>query len=150
VHPDQTVRRIPTGSDARDNDIANRTDQRTGLLQRVLAGPRQKVDRPLHFGWLADYVLHETSGWGHARPSFAMPHGRDLARLHSAKNGEQQPGRIGEKRVTAVRALYETGSRNRFSKVSEGVGLVKPRGLYNRVVIGSPIQGSCKLQLSVR
>ena len=105
--------RIPAGSDARDEDIARRPDQRTGLLQRILAGSRQRLDCPLHFGWLPDNVLHETGGCGHACPSSAMQYGRDVARLHAAKNGEQQSGRIGEKRVTAVRALYETGSRNR-------------------------------------
>jgi hypothetical protein len=70
-----------------------------------------------------------------------MASGRDLARSHAAKDGKQQPGRIDEKRVTVfARVLYETGSRNRVSKVSEGVGLVNPRGLYNRVMIGSPIK----------
>ena len=66
-----------------------------------------------------------------------MPYGRDLAQLHAVKNGEQQPGGMGEKRVTAVRALYETGSGNRAAKVSEGVGLVKPRGVHSRLMIGS-------------
>jgi hypothetical protein len=35
--------------------------------------------------------------------------------------------------------VYETGSRN-GSTVSEGVDLVKPRGLSDKVVIGFPVK----------
>src|SRR6266851_6106217 len=41
--------------------------------------------------------------------------------------------------VICNQAVYETGSRN-GSTVSEGVGLVKPRGLSEKVVIGFPIK----------
>src|ERR1700737_5487291 len=39
--------------------------------------------------------------------------------------------------VIGDQSVYETGSRN-ASTVSEGVGLVKPRGLSHKVVIGFP------------